>query len=404
MLKQITSKYIFGLIFIVFVTSDFISKIGYQYRSDLVYTSQIIKAIFQLLAIVFIIKNYTSKYKTIYLSVFSLVFIHCIGLLFLDSEYSFLQKIKGNFVILNWYLFIFVFFLASKIYLTKHNRFSEAIVTFLKTCFEIYFYLNLIAVIIGFLGNYELFSAYVKNSRFGYDGLIRNISHASYISIIYLIYFYYQHKNNSSIKNRFNLFLSVLFIFFLATKAVLLFFVLFIAFILYKKSKIILPIVAPLFFVVVFLSKDYILNVILPNYSPILHKIYTNEGLITMLTSLRSKQFTELFIPYVAEKWGVMNYLFGGFDASLRKIEFELIDLLLTFGIIGIIIYLFTFFKYVIPINFIREHSLLLALFIVVFFAGSFFSSIPALTVFVVFYIIADSLKPTENNLIKQNE
>jgi len=297
-----------------------------------------------------------------------------------------------------------VFFLASKIYLTKHNRFSEAIVTFLKTCFEIYFYLNLIAVIIGFLGNYELFSAYVKNSRFGYDGLIRNVSHASYISIIYLIYFYYQHKNNSSIKNRFNLFLSVLFIFFLATKAVLLFFVLFIAFILYKKSKIILPIVVPLFFVVVFLSKDYILNVILPNYSPILHKIYTNEGLITMLTSLRSKQFTELFIPYVAEKWGVMNYLFGGFDASLRKIEFELIDFLLTFGIVGTIIYLFTFFKYFVPIDFIRKHTLLLALFIVVFFAGSFFSSIPALTVFVVFYIIADSLKPTENNSLKQNE
>src|SRR5690606_22573171 len=105
-----------------------------------------------------------------------------------------------------------------------------------------------------------------------------------------------------------------------------------------------------------------------------------------------------------AENGGVMNYLFGGFDASLRKIEFELIDLVLTFGIIGIIIYLFTFFKYVIPIGFIREHSLLLALFIVVLFAGSFFSSIPALSFFLVFYLVTGSLKPTENNSLKQNE
>ena len=390
MLKQITAKYIFGLIFIVFVVSDFISKTGYQNKNDLVHTSQIIKGIFQLLAVAFIIKNYTPKYKAVYLSVASLFFLHCLGLVFLNSEYSFFQNIKSNIVIINWYLFVFVLFLSYKIYIEKYNRFSEAILSFLRTCFELYFYLNLIAVIIGFFGNYELFSAYEISSRFGFIGLMRNVSHASYIAIIYIIYFYYLNENNSSGKNRLNLFLSVLFIFFLATKAVLLFFILFIAFVLYRKSKIFFLVAMPLFFLMVFLSKDYILNIFLPEFSPVLHEVYTNDGLITMLTSLRSKQFTELFIPYIAEKWGLMNYLFGGLDSSLRKIEFELIDFLLTFGITGTIIYLLTFFKYIIPIDFIRKHTLLLALLMVVFFAGSFFSSIPVMTIFLAFYILTN--------------
>src|SRR5690606_20950331 len=161
-------------IFIVFVASGFISKIGYQYRNALVYTSQVVEGSFQIFAVLLIINNYTLKHKTLSLSVSSLYCIHCFGLAFLVSDSSFSQNIKSNIVIINWYLFVFVLFLSYKKYIEKYSRFSEAILSFLKKCFELYFYLNFVAVIIGFLGNYELFSAYIINSRFGFDGLIRN--------------------------------------------------------------------------------------------------------------------------------------------------------------------------------------------------------------------------------------
>lgn len=389
MLKKINASHFLGILFLLFVLSDFISKAGAFYYNSLIHTSQITKGLFQLFAVGFIVKNNHFKDRFLYVGIGLLLSFHCLGLLFLDSEFSFLNNLKSNVHIINWYLFVFLLILAFRSYeRTVKLDFSKTIY-FLRLCFVGYFYANLIAAITGFLIDFELFSSYPYSDRFGFNGLMRNVTHASYIVIIYIIYFYYQYKQSATKRNLFHLLSALCFVFLLATKATILFLLLFFAFIVYKKNKLFFAGLLLIMGITPFILKDFLLNQLLPKYFAPLAEVYENQGMLPMLTSLRSEQFTELFLPYVSENWGFANYLFGGFDNSLRKIEFELVDLWLTFGLLGILLYLFIFFKYAFPIVWIKKHSLVLLLFFIVFLAGSFFSSVPVITVFFVFYLLS---------------
>lgn len=389
MFRKIIAKYLLGGLFLLFVLSDFISKAGMHYNNPLIHTSQIVKGLFEFLAVVYIIKNVSFKDRFLYIGVVLLIFFHSVGLIFLNTDFDYWINLKSNFYIINWYLFIFLLYLAYRSFTRQPSFNLETSYLFLKQCFTGYFYVNLIAALAGFFVGYQLFSAYQIDTRFGFNGLIRNVTHASYIIIIYIIYFYYQYKETPSKTNLYHLLFSVLFVFLLATKATLLFLALFVAFLVFQKSKKLFGLTLLAFVFAPFLLKDYLLNDLLPNHFGVLSKVYQKDGLIAMLTSLRSEQFKGLFIPYVTEKWTVLNYFFGGFDNSLRKIEFEIIDLLLTFGCIGTILYLLLFFKYIFPFHLIKSRFLIVFLFTVVFLAGSFFSSVPVMTVFFVFYILS---------------
>lgn len=389
MLKKINTRRFLGILFLLFVLSDFISKVGAFYYNSLIHTSQITKGLFQVFALGFIIKNSHFKDLFLYVGIGLLLLFHCLGLLFLDSEFSFLSNLKSNAHILNWYLFVFLLVIAFRSYeRTITSDFSESIY-FLRLCFVGYFYANFIATIIGFLIDFELFSSYPYSERFGYNGLMRNVTHASYIIIIYIIYFYYQHKQLASKRNLFHLLSALCFVFLLATKAAILFLLIFTTFIVYKKNKFVFAGLLLIMGVMPFILKDYFMNQMLPKHFSPLAQVYHNQGMLAMLTSLRTEQFAELFLPYVSENWVFANYLFGGFDISLRKIEFELVDLWLTFGLLGVLLYLFMFFKYAFSIVWIKKHLLVLLLFFIVFLAGSFFSSVPVITVFFVFYLLS---------------
>src|SRR5690554_486772 len=388
MFKKIDTSLFLGILFLLFVLSDFISKTGAFYYNSLIHTSQIIKGLFQIFALGFIIKNYHFKDRFLYFGTGLLLLFHGLGLLFLNSEFSFLSNLKSNVHILNWYLFVFLLILAFRSYeRTLKIDFSNSL-RFLRLCFVGYFYANLITAFIGALTNFELFSSYLYSDRFGFNGLMRNVTHASYIVIIYIIYFYYQYKQVATKANLLHLLSAVFFVFLLATKAAFLFLLLFIIYVVYQKNKKFFIGLLLLIGVTSFLLKDFVLNQLLPKYFAPLNEVYESQGIIAMLTSLRSEQFTELFLPYISENWVFANYLFGGFDSSLRKIEFELIDLWLTFGLLGILLYLFLFFKYAFPIDWIKNHTLIFLLFFIVFLAGSFFSSVPVITVFFVLYLL----------------
>lgn len=49
-------------------------------------------------------------------------------------------------------------------------------------------------------------------------------------------------------------------------------------------------------------------------------------------------------MSYITEKWSFANYFIGGIDFNRVRVEFEIVDIFLFFGIIGIAVYAL-FFK-----------------------------------------------------------
>src|SRR5690554_2606494 len=208
MFRKIIAKYLLGGLFLLFVLSDFISKAGMHYNNPLIHTSQIVKGLFEFLAVVYIIKNVSFKDRFLYIGVVLLIFFHSVGLFFLNTDFDYWINLKSNFYIINWYLFIFLLYLAYRSFTRQPSFNLETSYLFLKQCFTGYFYVNLIAALAGFFVGYQLFSAYQIDTRIGFNGLIRNVTHASYIIIIYIIYFYYQYKETPSKTNLYHLLFS----------------------------------------------------------------------------------------------------------------------------------------------------------------------------------------------------
>jgi hypothetical protein len=50
-------------------------------------------------------------------------------------------------------------------------------------------------------------------------------------------------------------------------------------------------------------------------------------------------------VPQVLEKWGFINYLFGGMNPATSLVEMDIIDLFLLGGIIGSLVYYFMLFN-----------------------------------------------------------
>src|SRR5690554_8127734 len=74
MFRKIIAKYLLGGLFLLFVLSDFISKAGMHYNNPLIHTSQIVKGLFEFLAVVYIIKNVSFKDRFLYIGVVLLIF------------------------------------------------------------------------------------------------------------------------------------------------------------------------------------------------------------------------------------------------------------------------------------------------------------------------------------------
>jgi hypothetical protein len=64
--------------------------------------------------------------------------------------------------------------------------------------------------------------------------------------------------------------------------------------------------------------------------------LYTDNSLLTFLTSKRDILFNDA-MSYISEHWSFANYFIRGIDFNRVRVEFEIVDIFLFFGIIGII-------------------------------------------------------------------
>jgi hypothetical protein len=391
-------KGVLGICLLSLFIFDFISKCSFYfvpYYQDL---SSIIKFVFQIIIVVYILlkKDYFTLKKLSFLSILFAGFL--LGHFFLKSNTPVIFRVLNNIKIFNWYLFIYIITAGLKSYLQNStDRIQKQQQLF--DAFELIFYINSLFIFLGFVFNIYIFLAYPNSNRFGFIGLLRNVTHTSYIYMIFITYFYYKYKVNKDKHNIILLLIAILICFLIATKALILFIILFIFYIIVANKLWHILIAFSVGIMALLYNIDVIIQNVLKPYFKVLYDVYIDKGLFTMLFSFRNESIDLLFIPYVKNHWKMGNLFFGGAEFNCFRTELELIDFVWFFGFLGTILYFYFWHKYIFSFRKIIMHKPYLIIFIISIVAGSFFSSVPVIT----FLAVLNLYLSNEDKVIKFN-
>lgn len=249
-----------------------------------------------------------------------------------------------------WFFDKYIFVILALVYVTTLKKVWEYYPLF-SSVFKWFLIVNSICILVGVIFSINIFGTYKDvGLRFGYDGLILRPGAATYI---YWIALFYAAREFIHKKSKHILFFLLVLVasFCIGTKAMLIayFFLamyLFIAIGWHKKWLGIFSAVVTIS-LGIFLSY-YLIDWMVLN-SPSLQKVMQERGLFSVLVSLRDAYLMEEMIPLIKDQWTWRNYLFGGgFDMHFRS-QFGLLDLFYFFGMIGMSLYLWVFYKLFVP-------------------------------------------------------
>lgn len=245
-------------------------------------------------------------------------------------------------------------------------------------------FFNTLLIIIGAVFEINIFKSYPNSSRFGYNGFLPIQGVGTFFYIFLVSISYYNIRENY---NKYIFFLFCIGSLFLGTKSIFLFLFLvlmhYVYSIIHKKSIFYL-----LFIVVAALSLLFIKKISYFFLKVLnLDKQYFEENsVLTFLTSSRDKLF-EQALNYISENWNILNYLIGGKAFKSIRVEFEIVDIFLFFGIIGVCIYVILIIKEFYMCNNLIYSFLLMSCLLIAMLAGNLFSSITNIFFFVITFI-----------------
>tara|TARA_R110002049_G_scaffold293010_2_gene477814 strand:- start:4312 stop:5499 length:1188 start_codon:yes stop_codon:yes gene_type:complete len=270
--------------------------------------------------------------------------------------------------------------------------------------FKVFNYVSVIisaSIILGFIFNISFFETYT-GVRFGFSGFLFPQSFSSYFIIVSILIYYYYNKNIKKISSIYIVF-TILSAFLIGTKAVYIFLFFFIAMFfinnkLYKNKVAIL--FSSLVFTILLFNYKALKEYMLDKFS-VLYNVYNESGLLTFLFSYRDLSFLKAKF-YVQNNWNITNYLFGGINRKAMLVEMELVDIFLSFGILGSVFLLLCYYKIILkPVAFKRDSFFLYSvLFFIILMSGNFFKSF-TINYFIVFSFVILTYKPkvfTEND------
>lgn len=392
-----------GLILLILFTVDFISKYFSFPETVLKYVAALAKLLLQLIIIILIFNRNNKRSIEILSKTCVLFLTFVIGHIFLKSEIDLSERLYLNLKVLDWYIFIFI--LSAGYYAYVDGKNSKKANEILFKTLEIIYIINFFSVIIGLFFEIEIFKAYYLGDRFGFNGILRNATHASYIFMLYICYFYYKQINYPNLKNKIFFYSTFLVSIILSTKAILLFMIFFCFYIFFKrKSKKLFAIfVTFLFFGII--NYQWIIENIIRKYFNVLYQVYIEKGITTMLFSYRNESISKYFLPYIKKNWSSSNYIFGGAEFNFHRTEFEFLDLFWFFGIFGMMYFIWMFHKFIFPFYYLIKYLPILIIVLISFLAGSFFSSVPVMTILfvIILYLKRNSSHHIENNLKSGN-
>ena len=393
-IKSSTKLFVF-LIIISFI-GDVMRRVSFVFDFQFKrYTtaSKILFLFFSFLFVLYYRKTYFKNQLVIRKKVMYIILI--LSALFLINSFILysgsnpLEYFYGNVEYFGKYLFLPII-----VFLFLHLRAKPSSVKTVLKVFETVFYINLFAIVIGWIFNIEVFKTY-SGERFGYKG-IYSMSGQTSLYFILMMFFYI----HSLIVNGFNrnvlgkLFLILVCSFLIGTKRIYLFIpallIYYLFFLKGYKTNITLKIGLPLLIVasVMVLSiKEELLSTIQK-----LHAIYLNNGFISSVTSYRNDLLLDIYAHRIEGKWKVWNVLFGGLDFSIGRSQMGFIDLFLFFGLFGIIMYGFLY-KPLLNFKFSNHFYwfFIISIFVIVFLADAFVldTNVPILFLLLCFYFYA---------------
>ncbi len=373
-LKNISFKEFFRIeylpvaVLLIFFLSEVMTTIGYKSRWSFYNFSLFAKGLFLLtIGIKIILQGFPSRRI--------LWFLAIMGSIFLLGQYSFNDFTFGenfyeNSVYFGRYLFVFFVFY---FLINKKEQFSPL----LFTVYEKLVIINSILVIATIVFDIHLFKTYYH--RFGSSGIFMTPSMITYFNALALTYFlnhYLQHRKKLP-----ELILISTVCFLSGTKALLLFVILTIIHVLilqrvYLKKAFYYVLGSLVLFAI--LLRNAFVEFFAKNFNPLI-EAYEQYGLMAALTSLRTENLKEDFLPVIHEKWTFLNYLFGGTDFEKYRVEFEPFDVILFFGIAGALLYFIFYFRKIINFGKLSDFGKIQMTFLllIVVLSGNFFHNAP---------------------------
>ncbi|PTX60428.1 hypothetical protein C8N46_10672 [Kordia periserrulae] len=340
-----------------FFISDFITSIAFKLTPNSFYRySGMVKLIFEAFMIVMIVVYFKKPLKTLWFIIFFALSFIISQFLLKETPYDFKMHISiGNIYFFNRYLYLLIFILFVKTLLLKEHTYKK-----IYRYFEIFLYLNTIALLVGYFFHVETFRSYEYTTRFGVSGFFSKPGEASYMYIIAIIvnyYFWISEKNKTSF---YKLLFFITCSLCLGQKKIILFLLLLgiMHLIHYNRFKKIIRIALPVLFVIFLFVKDSFIQLVLSK-SPFWKNIYEESGLVSTLFSYRDQLLVKA-MDYIDENWSFLNYIFGGIDFNTFKVEFEFIDLYIFMGFAGIIYYLYIVSSYLNGSNSLKRNLIII--------------------------------------------
>lgn len=284
------------------------------------------------------------------------------------------------------------------------NNFNFLDFNYLEKVVMAFIIINFTCILIGYFYDYNLFKTYM--TRFGYNGIFKSTSEASYF---YMVTFILYLNKKQSVKQHFLLALIIVSSLMVGSKTLYFFLLtssIYLIIVLVTRRINIKPLVLFSFvFGILSIAGTFIMKYILP-FNHKLYSLYQEEGFITLFFSLRDKLLIDA-IEVIEQHYSLVNYLFGGMAFVPKTTEMGIMDLFITFGIIGIIIYLY-FLKLNFPkLNNLNVKVLGVVILISIVLRGNFFyfPSVIYLSLAIFAFILNESDKkiiPTghENNCL----
>ena len=382
------------ILLLLFFISEAFTTIAFKlFKLDFHNYSALIKGGFMGLAIVygFLALNTYRKHLMLFLCLMSIFFI--IGNYAFQS-YVFGEKIAHNMVYFSRYMLVFTIVL---VFVENKKLTTNKWVYFV---FEKIVVFNSLLILLGVFFDIPLFKTYYN--RFGYNGLFMSPSISTYFYALSLVYFLNRYLTKK--EKLFELVLVSLICFLTGARALTLYFCLTLIHLIWIKKWYL----KRFFYVTVAFISTVIILLRQPIYEflqksfPGNFELYKQDGLITALTSFRNLKLKENFLPLIQEKWNIWNYLFGGTDFVKYRVEFEIFDVFLFFGIAGTLLYLFYYFKFIFcfkTLSGFGKVQIVLILFTALL-SGTFFNNAPiALYLLVVLSSLYIQTNSTRNEI-----
>lgn len=348
--------------------SDGVSKYLTIQGNDFSRISLLVRLLFEVSIITYLL-FYIKKTKLIYLfALMVLLAFFVIGQFLIENQDNFVE----NFISFNKYIFLFLSYLFfQRLFSLKENQY-DLIYFMLKALF----FTNIVFIFSGLVFDLNFFeSFYNKDYRYGYNGVFLAGNESSFVLINMLGFLYFRayYENGSKLFLLTALLASLL----SGMKAVYLFVILLLFFHLVQKMrKIHLVWLIPISIYATIQAIEYIQSEEFQTLIALFIKTAEEKGFLYMLMSGRQEILANEFL-IVLEKWTFLNFFIGGSMIEKYIIEMDLFDLILFFGALGSLIYIYLFYKMFIQklIGYNFFTFFIFSILILAFFGGHFLAS-----------------------------